>query len=310
MKKIVLISTLLMCSLCTTTYAQEEVVDFSIDTARAHQTSLIQTIKRIEKKLENLDELFPETDKEYDKYKESRKDIITIINDISTTANSMSSDLTRISKYQNELLQKTKHLIQLEDQTKKTKNSIERLTRLLYQLHNEIYDKGVIDDIKIFTKVDNITDAANQEIYMELLLRKLQTLMDELQSDTNNTTKTMRANYEHKNNLQKQVVSYQSNIKDIEKKVAYLESYMELLQENKEAINNHIQDIVNTRTDIENKILRIANDIQQETFAPIWDWESSNKKIKNLTNYGAENIYVISWPVLPITYIKWYFNDP
>ncbi|USN57202.1 MAG: peptidoglycan DD-metalloendopeptidase family protein [Candidatus Peribacteria bacterium] len=314
MKKITIIIAL-FASLITighSLYAQKvesNLADFSVSTARTYQKSLSQTMDRIEQKLASLDTLFPETDAGYDKYNQARGDIVDIIDDMKQTIVSISNDLSLISKYQEDLATSSKNLAQLKTQKEETKQSIERLTRLLYQLHNEIYDQGVVDDIKIFTKLDNITDAANQEIYMELLIKQLDTLMGALESDTTTTTEAIKQTYENKNNLEKQITSYQSNVENIEKKTAYLESYMELLQNNKEAINDKIQDVVNTKTDIENSILTIASDIQQKTFLPTWDWEYQYNTLLNLPNYGAEDIYTISWPVLPITYIKRYFND-
>lgn len=157
--------------------------------------------------------------------------------------------------------------------------------------------------------MDNITDAANQEVYMEILLKNLNTLVEKLEKDKNKHKAVIRNAQEKKHDIERKTQAYHKHIQNIEKKVTYLESYMAILQENKEALNAKIQDIASTRTDIESQIINTTLAIENKSYNPQRNREYTYNQLLNLTNHGADDVYIVSWPVLPIKHIQYYFND-
>jgi DNA-binding NarL/FixJ family response regulator len=129
--------------------------------------------------------------------------------------------------------------------------------------------------------------------------------------NTTNTTnqQLIKTLYNHKSDVSQIVANSQSDIRIIEKKFSYLDSYVTLLTENKEALNQRIQDVINTRIEIESEISSIASSIQNESFTPARNRPEQYQALQELTPQGAESLYALSWPILPITNIEYYFQD-
>gem|GEM_PF-4331501 len=180
----------------------------------------------------------------------------------------LNSHIQRKTHLEKELQQKTKGIQSLRQDKESIKNNIRELTQLIQQLHNEIYDnKQKKDNIKLFLKGKNISQIASQEVYLQLLIKQLDTLLQTLQEEEQQQEQSTKDIYKKNKEYRQTITYYQTAIERLEQKEVYVRDFIELYKKNQEELNQRIEELFQTRAEIDEHIRALTQKVINEEFS-------------------------------------------
>ena len=299
----------------------ESIYQSKIDTDSFDVENAAETIASLQESIDSIvEQLYDLDNKELndqwsvsDKYKEIRKEIVTVIQDINKTTDYVSDMLKKIASYKNQiqinldLLNETRKWIEV------SKEYIQEFSNFLYKLNNQIsYDNEIDDTRLIALSSNNIAVSLSNEQLVKSMLSQFNDMMTSLDVDENRQVQIIKTLNKLKLKASENVESYSAILSVLNQKKNYLIQFMELYKEDKLA-EQKFSMIFDNIKDVYTAIQSIISNIVQKDYSDAnFDMTEKMKiaeKFYNDTNAGSSNLQVLAWPIYPIQNIQRYFRD-
>lgn len=294
-----------------TTYLSSHWELFSNDQARQDLKAISQSIQKLEEQLAKLDQKYGKEDKQY---LETRRQVETIISSIEQTQQTLSSATKKIEFYQKNTKSAMDKVWSLRKTIQETKENITTFSEFMYKLQNEYYDRnGSIDEIKLLIKSDkNISDELSNTAMIESVMTKLNNLMKTLISQEKDTIQRIKSSNDSTRSTKTLVADYNQKLKTLQEQEKFLSDYLTLYASNKIKMNDDLQYLFSTPSQVYKAIKETIEEIANQTFNG--KWFNVEKKLGELQKLQAfakrdEDAAPLSWPLYPVNKISKYFWD-
>lgn len=318
-KWIITILSIYFAFICATN--AESIYQSQIDTDSFDVENAAETIANLQESIDGIVEQLYELDNQElndkwsvsNKYKEIRKEIVNVIQDINKTTEYVSTMVAKIALYKNQINANSQALIDTRKWIEASKEFIQEFSNFLYKLDNQISYENEIDDLKLFTaSTNNISVTLSNEQMVKSILEQFNDMMESLDVDETRQVQIIKTLNNLKLKASNNVKSYKAILSSLNQKKNYLIQFMELYKEDKLAeqkfsmIFDNIKDVY---TAIQSIIWNIVKkDYSDVTFNVKEKMETAESFYKD-TNAWSSNFQVLAWPVYPIQEIQKYFRD-
>jgi len=248
-----------------------------------------------------------------DKYKEIRKEIVNVVQDINRTTDYVSSMVTKIALYKNQINANAQALLDTRKWIESSKEFIQEFSNFLYKLDNQISYDNEIDDLKLFTaSSNNISVTLSNEQLVKSILSQFNDMMVSLDIDETRQVQIIKTLNNLKLKASNNVKSYKAILSTLNQKKNYLMQFMELYKEDKLAeqkfsmIFDNIKDVY---TVIQSIIANIVKKDYSDVTFNVKEKMEQAEKFYTDTNAWSSNFQVLARPVYPIQNIQKYFRD-
>ena len=317
-KRIIGILTILACFVSIT--SSESIYESQLDTDSFDVENAAETIAKLQNSINDIvDQLYEIDDKEVndngsvsDKYKEIRKEIVSVIQDINKTTEYVSTMLSKIAFYKNQIQANVLALRETREWINVSKEYIQEFSNFLYKLNNQISYDNEIDDVRLITLSDNIAVSLSNEQMVKSILEQFNDMMRSLDIDEEKQVNLIKALNKLKIKASENVESYQAILSVLNQKKNYLIQFMQLYKDDQLAeqkfsvIFDNIKDVYTAVQSIISNIVK--KDYSDVAFDVNERMEEAEKYYKD-TNAWSSNFQVLAWPVYPIQKIQRYFRD-
>ena len=317
-KLIVVISTILIWCLCCVYWEdiyQSKINLDNFDTDNAAKTirDLQTSINSITEELFNLDEKEIKDDWDLtEKYMEIRKEIVSVVQDINVTTDTVSEMIKKINTYKKQIYSNAKSLSETRSWIDSSKQFIKEFSNFLYKLSNNIEIDNKVDEFKLFALSDNIPVSLSNEEAVKLLLIEFNKMLEELDTNEERQIQLILRLNQLKLNASAEVKSYQSILDTLYQKKNYLIQFIEIYKEDKLA-EQTFSIIFNSRNDVYNAMISMVERIVKKNFDDVtFDMEEKQEELEEAyesTMAWSWNLQQLAWPVYPIKKIDTYFGD-
>ncbi len=292
--------------------SQENVDTFNVEDALTNMQSLQESIDEITDKLYVLDARERSWDNQEisNKYRETRQEIVRVINDINKTTDYVWSMLKKIAVYKKQILLSAKELNDTREWLENTKGYIEEFSNFMYKLDNELYNQdNEIDDIKLLLKSDNIPRTLANDYMIKSIILQFNDLLTNLESNESKQIRVLKQLNSLKIQTKNSIQDYETSLEKLNQKKNYLLQFMELYQDNKLQDIAQLDEIFNSRKDIESAISDMLWDITTKKYNVLFDINEKIKELEALYEKTDEETQPIARPLYPIDTISHYFGD-
>lgn len=277
LKKVLLTIGLSVFLLKNVTFAQDtanqsdpnvvEVTSFDVDTAIYDVKQLQDSMDEITKELYSLDEkeLQDNVDGITDKYRETRKEIVRVISDITSTTTEVSEALKKINLYKQQLFLATKEIKFIRETSEKTKGYISKFTNFLYKTKNDLYtnDSNGIDDLKLIINSDDIPRTLANDYVVKSMLVQFDELVAKLQTEESDKILLLKRINNLKMTAKDQIKVYQNHLVRLQEKKDYLLQFIQLYKNDKFRSQAVLNNLFNSRKEIDTKISDLVQEINK-----------------------------------------------
>jgi murein DD-endopeptidase MepM/ murein hydrolase activator NlpD len=294
-----------------TTYMSESEIPFTSGSAQSTIIILDQGIKELRNQIIKLDRKYGTDDKQY---LETRNEVVSIINEIEKTKNTLSSSIKKIYFYQKNIINSVEKVSIIRANLRDTKNYVQKFAQFMYKINNEYYNTdGTLDELKLFIKTDGeISEQLSNTALIETVMQKMNTLMSTLTTQEKETITQIKLSNKNRTEIRKIITEYENRLKDLQEQRKFLADYLTLYESNKTKMTKELANLFSTRSEVYGDI--------NTTIAAINDKNYTNtpfdmkKKLEELNKTEAfavrdENAAPLSWPLYPVIQISRYFWD-
>ncbi len=299
----------------------ESIYQSQIDTDSFDIQNAKQTIDTLQKSIDSIvEQLYDLDDKELNdkwsvsnKYKEIRKEIVNVIQDINKTTEYVSTMVSRIALFKKQIQENTLALKETREWISVSREYIQEFSNFLYKLNNQISYGNEIDDVRLLALSDNISVSLSNEQMVKSILNQFNDMMNSLDVDEDRQVQIIKTLNKLKLQASENVESYSAILSALNQKKNYLVQFMELYKEDKLAeqkfsvIFDNIKDVY---TAIQSIIWNIVKKDYSDATFDMNEKMKQAEKFYSDTNAWSSNFQVLAWPIYPIQEIQKYFRDP
>ena len=318
LKRLIAALTIFACFGSITT--SESIYESQIDTDSFDVENAEQTIETLQNSINDIiDQLYEIDDKEVndkwsvsDKYKEIRKEIVNVIQDINKTTEYVSTMLSKISLYKKQIQANVIALRETREWINVSKDYIQEFSNFLYKLNNQISYENEIDDVRLFALSDNVAVSLSNEEMVKSILNKFNEMMTTLDIDEEKQVNLIKALNKLKIKASENVESYQAILSVLNQKKNYLIQFMQLYKDdllNEQKFSMIFDNIKDVYTAVQWIISNIVKKDYSDVSFNVPEKMKEVEKYYEETNAWASNLQVLARPIYPIQNIQRYFRD-
>lgn len=293
-----------------TSITAAELTDFDVQSAMQDMQSLKKNLDAVIEELYVLDGKERGVDNTIsDKYRETRKEIVNVIQTINQTTDTINQQLEKITTYKKLMLLTYQDIQSSRSGMVDTKQYIEDFSNFVYKLDNKLYDNetNTIDELKLFINSDNVPVTLANDYMMQSMMVQLNDLMNNFQENEETQLGTMKKLNDLKTKTKNTIEQYQIEIEKLQQKKNYLLQFMKLYQNDEEQRQLSINNFFESTKGVYDKTVELVKDIKKGIYKVDFDME---KKLSSLNKIENDNeAYVLAWPLYPIEEIQTYFGD-
>ncbi len=288
----------------------EEVADFDVRNAMINVQQLKDNLDELIEELYKLDEAERGNNNEIsDKYRETRNEIVKVIQTINTTTDTIAQQLKRIETYKKLMVITYKELQNSREGMEETKKHIEHFVNFIYRLNNKLYNEQTnsIDELKLLIHSDNVPLTLANNHLVQSMTVKLNELMTHFQENEKEQLETMKKLNQLRSQARSSIAQYQNEIEQLQQKKNYLLQFMRLYQNDTTQRQIAIDNFFEGQRDVYEKIIEFVKDIKRWVYKVDFDMERKLVELQKLPVY--DNAYPLARPIYPIEEIQTYFGD-
>lgn len=294
-----------------TTYLSNSNNAFSTDEAQTTLRDLDQGVKDLRAQIIQLDRKYGTDDKQY---LETRNEVVSIINDIETTKDTLAAAIKKIAFYQKDIISSIDKIKTIRTNLQDTKKYVETFAQFMYKINNEYYNRdGTIDELKLFIKSDGeISDQLSNTALIETVMQKMTNLMETLTTQEKDTITQIKTSNTNRAEIRKIITEYNERLKNLQEQRKFLGDYLTLYESNKVKMTKELASLFSTRSEVYGDINNtIANINNGEYTDSSFDIKAKLEELENTKAYADrdENAAPLSWPLYPVITISRYFGD-
>lgn len=294
-----------------TTYLSDSQTVFSADTAQNSIKELDQWVKDLRNQIIKLDRKYWTEDKQY---LETRNEVVSIINEIEKTKDTLAASIKKIYFYQKSIISSVEKVWEIRSSLEKTKDYVGKFANFMYKINNEYYNTdGTLDELKLFIKADGeISEQLSNTALIETVMQKMNTLMDTLTTQEKETIVQIKTSNKNRTEIRKIITEYENRLKDLQEQRKFLWDYLTLYESNKVKMTKELANLFSTRSEVYWDINTTIADINEEKYTNVpFDIKKKLEELKTTEAFAKrdENAAPLSWPLYPIIQISRYFWD-
>jgi len=250
--------------------------DFDVRWAINNMIDLKESVDEITSELYLLDEKERVDWKISDKYRETRTEIVRVIQTINTTTQEVWSMLKKNAIYKKQIFLSQKELNETKNELNQTKQYLKDFTNFMYKLDNDLYGNTAedIDELKLLLKSDNIPVTLAGDYLVKSMVLQFNELVEKLQQKKN-----------------------------------YLIHFLQLYKNDRFRDQGTLDNIFNSVKDVYLGIKGFVGDIEWGDYKTTIDMNEKIKELRNTEKIAAKEDHPIAWPIYPVSYIHTYFDD-
>lgn len=290
-------------------FAAYDTFNFDVSTALDRVRELQASVELITDQLMKLDAKERTDEGISEKYRETRKEIVSVINDITATTEEVEKMLRQTALYKKEIETLTDDIKLVRDESSKVKEYLEAFTALLYKANNHLYsaDQKSIDEIKLILFSDNIARTLANEQLITSMVAEFANNIEMLQSSEQQKITTLRKLIELRAIAKSNVLLYNQELDTLEQKRNYLMQFLELYQNDRFASIQGISTFFESRKSVHEAINTLLQKITNKKYGVDRDMQSLLAEVQK--NEKDKQAHVIAWPLYPIHTINTFFGD-
>jgi len=318
-KRLIAVLTVFACFGSITT--SESIYESQIDTDSFDVENAAETIKTLQDSVNDIiEQLYEIDDKEVndngsvsDKYKEIRKEIVSVIQDINKTTEYVSTMVSRIALYKDQIQANVQALRETREWIDLSKEYIQEFSNFLYKLNNQISYENEIDDTRLIAlSNNNIAVTLSNEQLVKSILEQFNDMMTSLDVDEEKQVSLIKVLNKLKVKASENVESYQAILSVLNQKKNYLIQFMQLYKDDLLA-EQKFSMIFDNIKDVYTAVQWIISNIVKKDYSDVTfnvpEAMKEAEKYYDDTNAWASNLQVLAWPIYPIQNIQKYFRD-
>jgi len=286
----------------------ESIDNFDVNNATNSIKDLKWSIDSITQELFALDEKQRTEEWVSEQYKETRDEIVNVINSINTTTEKVSRLIQQIAVYKKEILEASEEIKNSRSWSENTKERIKEFLNMIYKLDNKIYneDWSSIDSIKLLINSDNVPRTLANNYAIQSMILQLNNLIKNFDEEEQYQVENMQNLNNLKKEAQDKLKEYEVDLEKLQQKKSYLLQFLWLYKSDKDQRKYTIWQLFESGKSVHEKIEEILNDVKKWVYK--WDFDM-DKKMEKLEQEEVQQRYPVSRPIYPIYDIQTYFWD-
>jgi chromosome segregation ATPase len=294
-----------------TTYMSDSETVFSADTAQNAIKDLDQGVSDLRNQIIKLDRKYGTDDKQY---LETRNEVVSIINEIEKTKDTLAASIKKIYFYQKNIITSVEKVNEIRSSLTETKNYVQKFAQFMYKINNEYYNPdGSLDELKLFIKSDGeISEQLSNTALVETVMQKMNTLMETLTVQEKETISQIKNSNKNRTEIKKIISEYENRLKDLQEQRKFLADYLTLYESNKVKMTKELANLFSTRSEVYGDINTTIADINDKKYTNVpFDIAKKLEELNKTEAFAVrdENAAPLSWPLYPVVQISRYFND-
>ena len=300
--------------------SSESIYESQLDTDSFDVENATETIEALQKSVNDIIEQLYEIDNKEvndkgsvsEKYKEIRKEIVNVIQDINKTTEYVSTMVSRIATYKKQIQANTLALKETREWINVSKEYIQEFSNFLYKMDNQISYNNEIDDVRLITLSDNVAVSLSNEQMIKSILNKFNEMMTSLDIDEEKQVRIIKTLNKLKISAYENVERYQAVLSVLNQKKNYLIQFMQLYKDdqlNDQKFSMIFDNVKDVYTAVQSIIWNIVKKDYSDVTFDVAEKMKQAEKYYDETNAWASNLQVLAWPIYPIQDIQRYFRD-
>ncbi|MEI6426415.1 MAG: peptidoglycan DD-metalloendopeptidase family protein [Candidatus Absconditabacteria bacterium] len=281
-------------------------------------TTAVENIKDLQSSVTAITkELFALDDKERQggsgavsaQFKETRAEIVNIINTITNTTSKVGTIIKQLAGYKQEIKDSNETLKSVRSGMGNSKEDMENFIQLLYKVENKLYteeDTGV-DLIKLIANSNNLPITLASDQMLQTTMKQFTSLRENLNNDQTQELDNMKKFSKLKNDAEAELVQYENQLEQLQQKKNYLIQFLGLYKKDKFERQQTISQLFESTKGVNDKIGDLLKETKKGVYKVDFDM---NSKLKDLEDIAQDDdMYPVAWPIYPIYEIQTYFGD-
>lgn len=288
----------------------EDSAAFDADSAVSKLRDLQSSVDIITDQLFKLDEQQrAESGSISDSYRETRDEIVNVINSIKSTTNEVEQLLRKTAIYQRQIEEFRTKVTSTRGDISDLKQYLGEFSAALYQAQQHLYtnDGSKIDDVKLLVYSDNIARTVANDQLITSMVKEMTEGIDKLASNEDRQVETLKKLTQLRNLARANISVYNQELDKLEQKRNYLGQFMELYQGDTSISPAGIEEIFQNKKSVFQATNKLLDNIASKKYGVNFDIAGALAKIEAKETDKLE--HVIAWPVYPIQKINTFFGD-
>ena len=241
-------------------------------------------------------------------YREVRQDIVSIIQSITHTTDTVGEKLRKVATLQRLIKDSYQELQDSRAGYQDTKHYLADYAAFIYKLDTKFYDQDMsIDDLKLIISSDNIPRSLANEAMVGGLLQQFTALMTNFTENETKQIELMKKLNQLKREAQADIDTYTTELEQLQQKKNYLIQFVSLYQQDKIQRQITINQLFDSNKSVYDKITELVKQIKRGVYKVDFDVDKALQKVADLENSSQE--YPLAWPLYPIERVLTYFGD-
>lgn len=283
--------------------------DFDVKSATQNMQELQASVDQITQELYTMDAKEKTDAGISDKYRETRKEVVNVINNITKTTENVWNMLKKIAIYKIQIASAAEELKTAREWIVSTKDYLADFANFIYKLNNKLYtDNGnTIDDIKLIVNSDNIPRTLANDYMVQSMILQLNDLMGDFTANEEKQIALIKKLSQLKSGAGSQIKDFQVELEKLQQKKNYLIQFLSLYKNDKTQRQIAITNLFESTKWVYDKMMSLTKDISKWIYTSEFNMD---KKIEDLNKIEKDNeTYPLARPVYPISEVQTYFGD-
>jgi len=285
--------------------------DFDVRSAINNMQDLQDSVDVITQELYALDDKERVNGNISQKYRETRWEIVNVIQTINSTTQAAASMLKKILVYKKQILLSQKELKVINYDLKVTKKYLMDFTNFMYKFNNTIYSNGTdqIDELKLLIQSENIPQTLASSYSITSLILQFNELIEVLDKQRIQQESLIKKLNKLKISTKNQVKNYDQELEKLQQKKNYLVHFIQLYKNDRFRDQSTFDNIFNSIKDVHLAINAFVGDVEKWNYKSSIDMEDKIEKLRISEKDSPDEDHPIAWPIYPIYHIDTLFAD-
>jgi murein DD-endopeptidase MepM/ murein hydrolase activator NlpD len=233
-----------------------------------------------------------------------------VVDDIKLTKKAVLQSVTHITMYSQRMVETLALMEETKSYINNSQDTLMQLLPTLYMMQNEYTSQAwEVDDLKLLLSSDgSIGETLSYDDTLQGLGIRLDWLLDELIPAQKKYATQFTTLHETRKKLKENVLLYRSKIRTLQEQKAYLLGFMELYRGNKISLDKTIENLFETRAQLQNRVHIMIGDLYANHSAKLLS-HPSYAELQKLNDTREQRSNALGWSILPVTAIRTSFGD-
>jgi len=200
-----------------------------------------------------------------DSYRETRDEIVSVIDAINKTTEDVATMLKRIATFKIQIVSASEELQAAREGMVSTRDYLGDFANFIYKLNNKLYNEtdNTIDDIKLIVNSDNIPRTLANDYMVESMLLQLNELMENFSASEEKQLDLIKKLSKLKMEAGIQIKGFEIELDKLQQKKNYLIQFLSLYKNDKTQRQIAITNLFESTKGVYDKMMSLVKDISK-----------------------------------------------